>query len=67
MGCAARLHAEGARRQFHGPRPKGLKAELLEVPRAALGIPGAHHDHFFCQIHTDSSNLVHEFSFPGFD
>jgi len=63
---AARLYPERARGQFHRPFCKALKTELFEVLRAALNIPSAHHDDFFCQVHTDSSNLVHEFPFSAF-
>jgi hypothetical protein len=67
MCGAAGFHAERTRRQLYRPLGETGETELLEVDSAPLSIPGTHHNHFFCEIHTDSSNLVHEFPFSGSD
>jgi len=63
---AARLDADEARGQVRRPLGKARETELPEEHRATRGIARAHHDDFLCEVHTDGSNLVHEFPFAGF-
>jgi len=39
----------------------GMQMRTTRRRSAPLSIPGAHRNHFFCLIHTGSSNLVHAF------
>ena len=66
MRRAAGLQAHEARGQVGGPLGKARETELPEEHRAARGIARTHHDDLLCEVHTDGSNLVHEFPFAGF-
>ena len=61
MSRAAGFHPEGTGRQVRRPLRKAMEAELAEVHRAARGVARTHDDDFFCEVHTDGSNLIHEF------
>src|SRR6516165_7524628 len=60
---AAGLNPDRARWKIGCPGPKAGETELFEEERATGGVAGAHDNHLFCEIHPDSSNLVHEFPF----
>jgi hypothetical protein len=67
VSAAAGFHTDSARRQVRRPDGEACEAQLLKVHRSPPRISGAHDNNFLCQVHTDGSNLIHEFPFSGSD